>query len=80
MCPGQEYEFLFQDSSHLLIPCRIAYTELYLALAMIFRRFELQLFDTNRERDIDIQRDCFLGEPDIKTQGVRVKVVAMSEE
>lgn len=44
---------------------------------MIFRRFNLRLFETYRERDVDIQRDCFLGEPDLKTQGVRVQVVDM---
>ena len=62
---------------HWLIPNSIAYTELYLTLAMIFRRFNLRLFETYRERDVDIQRDCFLGEPDLKTQGVRVQIVEM---
>jgi hypothetical protein len=49
--------------------------ELYLILATIFRRFDLELHDTVRERDIDIARDSFLGEPSLGSKGLRVKLV-----
>lgn len=49
--------------------------ELYLISATIFRRFDLELYDTLRERDIDIARDSFLGEPSLGSKGVRVKLV-----
>lgn len=52
-----------------------AYAELYVVLATVFRRFELELFDTIRERDVDYKFDCFLGRPSVEGKGVRVKVV-----
>jgi hypothetical protein len=39
-------------------------------------RFDLELFETYRERDVDYIRDCFIGEPDPASQGIRVKVIA----
>lgn len=49
---------------------------MYITLAMLFSRFDLELFETYRHRDIDYVRDCFLGEPDRASPGIRVKVVA----
>ena len=54
---------------------RIAYAEIYLAIAMVFRRFDVQLYDTIKERDVDVHRDCFLGEADPTSLGVRIQVV-----
>ena len=53
----------------------LAMAELHLTIATLFRRFELELFDTYRERDIDNVRDFFLGEPHPDTRGVRVRVL-----
>jgi hypothetical protein len=44
-------------------------------MAAIFRRFDLQLFDTTFERDVETVRDCFLTEARLESQGIRVKVV-----
>jgi hypothetical protein len=52
----------------------LALTELYIVIACLFRRFDLELYDTIRERDIDIVRDCFIGEPSPQSKGVRVTV------
>ncbi|CAG8953030.1 hypothetical protein HYFRA_00003223 [Hymenoscyphus fraxineus] len=71
----EKYFFAFNKGPRKCPGMGIAYTELYLTLAMLFRRFELELFDTIRERDIDLQRDCFLAEAMPGSQGVRVKVV-----
>ena len=54
---------------------RIAYTELYLTLSLIFRRFDLELYSTVRARDVDLNRDCFLSEPMAGSKGIRVRVV-----
>jgi hypothetical protein len=48
--------------------------ELYLILATVFRRLDLELHDTVRERDIDVARDNFLGEPSLESKGVRVRL------
>jgi hypothetical protein len=56
---------------------RIAYTELYITLAVLFRRFKMELYDTVRERDVDFKRDFFLAGQGVDSQGVRVKVVGL---
>lgn len=43
-------------------------------LGKLVRRFECQLYDVVRERDIDVHRDCFLGEPRRDSKGVRLLV------
>ena len=52
---------------------------MYLGLAMIVRKFDLQLFDTDWERDVKVKRDCFLGLPGLDSRGVRVKVTGMRD-
>ncbi|KAL8919632.1 MAG: hypothetical protein Q9208_006664 [Pyrenodesmia sp. 3 TL-2023] len=56
-------------------PLHLAQTELYLAVAAVFRRFDLELYDTERLRDVESTRDCFTGEASKGSQGVRVRVV-----
>ena len=55
----------------------LAYAEIHLALAMIMRRFDFELCDTDFQRDIEVVRDCFLGEPRPGSSGVRVKVTSV---
>lgn len=58
-----------------LRPCySLAYAEMYISLAMLFRRFDLQLYETYRARDIDLVRDCFVGETKKESPGVRVRL------
>lgn len=52
----------------------LAYSEMYVCLAKLVRRFDCILYDVVRERDIDHSRDCFLGEPRDDTKGVRLQV------
>ena len=61
----------------------LALAELYIVIACLFRRFDLQLHDTIRERDVDSVRDCFIGETSPTSLGIRVKaapVAAVSQE
>ena len=67
------------DLSHLplRLPLTIrslAYAELHMALAMIIRRFDFELYNTDYERDIKVVRDCFLGEALQGSLGVQVRV------
>ena len=64
----------FGRGSRMCLGMNLAYAELYLVLAVIFRRFDLQLFDTIRARDVDTTRDFFLGQPSADSMGIRVKV------
>ena len=43
-------------------------------MACLFRRFNLELHETIRERDVDGVRDCFAIEPSLESRGVRVKL------
>lgn len=59
---------------------RFAMTELHITLATIFRRFEFELFETTREKEIDTARDCFLAETEPGSVGVRVKVAKVLDQ
>ena len=58
----------------------LASGELYIAIAVLFRRLDLVLHETLRARDVDIVRDCFIGEVAPDTQGIRVKFPAMAKD
>ncbi|KAK8115745.1 hypothetical protein PG984_012247 [Apiospora sp. TS-2023a] len=51
----------------------LALSELYIVTASLFRREDFILHDTIRERDVDIVRDCFIGEVSTGTKGVRIR-------
>ncbi|KAJ4504170.1 hypothetical protein HRR75_007793 [Exophiala dermatitidis] len=54
----------------------LAYAELYLTVAMIMSRFEMENYETSYETDIRIDRDFFVGVPSPESKGVRAKIVA----
>ncbi|CAD6568443.1 MAG: hypothetical protein ASARMPRED_001717 [Alectoria sarmentosa] len=66
----------FGRGSRMCVGLNFALAELYIVIACLFRRFDLQLHDTTRERDIDYSRDCFIGESSPESIGVRVKAAA----
>jgi hypothetical protein len=53
----------------------LSYAEQFVALAAVLRRFEMRLYETVRERDVDVVRDCFVGMPHPDSKGVRVEVI-----
>lgn len=55
---------------------QLAYAELFVGLANIFRRFELELFETERDA-VDLYMDRFVPRPKPGTQGVRVRVTGL---
>lgn len=50
----------------------LVWAELLIAIAKIFRRLDMELFDTVRERDIEHGWGGLLGEPSKEIKGVRV--------
>ena len=62
----------FSRGGRMCIGVNMAWAELYLTIAAVFRRLELELFQTEFERDVKIVRDCFIGEVSWETRGVRV--------
>jgi hypothetical protein len=53
----------------------LANAEIYLASAFLLRRFNFELYDVVKERDVDVVRDCFVGLTRPDTKGVRFKVL-----
>lgn len=53
----------------------LAYVELHLALAMLFRRFTFELHETDIS-DVEISHDFMVPQPKLDTKGVRVKVTS----
>lgn len=52
----------------------LAYSELYLGLACVFRRFNIELFETTA-RDVEIVHDFFIGQVETGSLGIRAKIV-----
>lgn len=64
----------FGRGSRMCVGLNLALAELYLILGTLFAKFDFELFETTKERDIDVARDCFIGEPCRQSQGVRMKI------
>ncbi|KAF2228164.1 putative cytochrome P450 [Elsinoe ampelina] len=70
-----EYFLPFSRGSRACVGRNLAYCEIYLAAAAILRRFDMELFDTVRERDVDVSRDCLVGMPGYASKGVRIRIL-----
>lgn len=66
-----KYLVVFSKGSRQCIGINLAKAEMYLALATIFRRYDMELFETTR-RDVDCAHDMFLPMPAQDSKGVRV--------
>ena len=76
--PGKEkrekYLFNFGKGQRMCVGKELALAEIYMALAMVVRRLggKMRLFDTERERDVDVKHDFFVTIPSFETRGIRV--------
>lgn len=52
----------------------LAYAELYLTVAALVARFDMELYDFERVRDLDIVRDKFIGLPSKEARPIRLKL------
>ena len=78
VCHSTEYS-LIATLAHPLLADKpqissLGHSELYIAMACLFRRFNIELHETVRERDVDGVRDCFGIEPSLESRDVRVKL------
>jgi cytochrome P450 len=69
----EKYLVNFSKGTRSCVGQNLAVAEIYLTVASIFRRFELELFETTRE-DVDIMHDFFNPYPRLDSKGVRVLV------
>ncbi|KAI1322849.1 cytochrome P450 [Xylariaceae sp. FL0255] len=70
------YFMAFSKGTRLCLGMNLAYAELYILLAVLFRRTNYELYDTVRERDVDFVRDFFVGETSADSKGVRLRYAA----
>jgi hypothetical protein len=42
---------------------------------MLWRRLDLEIYDTVEERDVLTSHDCFIGMTDLESAGVKAKVI-----
>ena len=66
-------------NNSLMSEFSLAYAELYLTIAKVFRQFELELFETSIN-DIKMAHDFFSPVPRLDSKGVRVRVVEEVKE
>ena len=67
------YMVSFGTGNRMCLGMRLAYAEIFLALATVFRRFKLVLFETDRG-DVTAYSDMFVPHPKNGSKGVRVLV------
>lgn len=73
--PGNE-KFLtpFAKGTRQCIGLNLANVELYTTTAAVFRRFEMELFETTA-RDVTVTWDAFVGQFPMESEGVRVRIL-----
>ena len=64
-----------QTSTDVLLS--LAHAELYMGIASLFRRFNLELYDTDAS-DLVLKHDFFLPAPKSDSKGVRVVVKSVN--
>ncbi|MCJ1471637.1 hypothetical protein MMC13_000277 [Lambiella insularis] len=69
----KKYFSPFSKGPRICLGMELAYAELYLAVAMIHRRFDTELFETTRE-DVEIEHDFFTGYPSLTSKGLQITV------
>ncbi|KAH6645048.1 putative cytochrome P450 [Truncatella angustata] len=65
----------FGKGPRACIGINLAYVELHLALATLFRRFTFELYGTDRS-DVEMVHDFFVPSPKLNSKGLRVKVIS----
>ncbi|KAJ8062657.1 hypothetical protein OCU04_009179 [Sclerotinia nivalis] len=68
----ERYLTAFSRGTRICIGQLLAKVEIHLALAVIISRFNIQLYDTEFDRDVKIKQDYFLPQPGSDSRGVRV--------
>lgn len=70
----KNYLVPFGKGTRSCLGIQVAYADLYIALATWYRRFECELYETERDA-VDVYMDRFVPRPAPETKGVRIKVL-----
>lgn len=71
----KRYLVPFGRGTRACLGVNLAMAELYLAIAVVFRRFDFELHDVIKERDWMVSRDNFNGSVSAESTGVMVRVM-----
>ncbi|OAL02174.1 putative benzoate 4-monooxygenase cytochrome P450 [Phaeosphaeriaceae sp. SRC1lsM3a] len=76
----KRYLFAFSRGGRGCLGMNLAVSELYFAIALIWRRLDIEIYDTAEERDVLTKHDCFLGMTDLSSEGIKIKVLGDIED
>ncbi|KAF2111418.1 cytochrome P450 [Lophiotrema nucula] len=65
----------FGGGSRNCLGMNLAVSELYFALAYLFRELEMEVVDTIEEKDVMTSHDCFIGMSDLGSEGIKIKIL-----
>ena len=70
----QRHLFIFGKGTRQCVGMNLAQAEIHMALGSVFRKFgaQMHLYDTIREKDVDVKHDFFVTNPSMDSRGVRV--------
>ena len=71
----KRFDIWYSKGSRACAGLNLAQAELYMAIATLVKHLDMKLVDTIRERDVDLVRDCFVGETSEKSTGVKFNAV-----
>ncbi|KAN0093577.1 cytochrome P450 [Hyaloscypha variabilis] len=75
----EKYLVNFGKGTRQCVGMNLAYAELYLTIARVSRKYELEFFETTIE-DIEMAHDFFAPVPRLDSKGVRIRVVGEVKE
>ena len=75
----QRHLVSFSRGSRSCLGINLAWAELYLILANVFRRFDFDVSEVIRERDVDVARDAIMAAQSPESKGILVKVLSVRD-
>ncbi|TVY65505.1 Cytochrome P450 monooxygenase sdnE [Lachnellula suecica] len=73
----KKYLINFGRGSRQCLGMNLAYAEMYLTLATLVRRFDMELFETTVD-DVTMAHDFFVAIPRLDSKGIRIKVTGLT--
>jgi cytochrome P450 len=65
----------FSRGSRQCLGMNLALAELYYGIALLWRSLRMELWDTVEKRDVLTTYDCFIGMADLRSEGIKVRVL-----